>query len=454
MSPFRRATCALAPLALLMSGTALSAQDAGRMDMAVSEKSDEKEFMGVAFVAIGDEVLLDKGYGAANLEWDIANTTATKFRIGSVTKQFTAAAILLLQERGELDIDMPVKTYLENMPEAYNAVTVRHLLHHTAGIPNVTSFEEFARWKFLPTERDAMIANFTDKPLEFTPGEKWNYSNSGYLLLSAIVEDVSGKSFQEFCDEAFFTPLGMDDTAMDVTSEIVRFRASGYSPSGDGAVNADYVDMGIPRGAGALYSTTHDLHKWNRGLHGGKVLKPETVAMMINPAVEAMSGSSYAMGLLDTQNENGRLVWHGGGIEGFNAFLGYDPDREISVVVLANLNGGAANQLGQSLVKLARGGEVELASEREEIDTSGVDLSQYEGKYVVTPQFALNFFMEGEQLMTQATNQSAFPVFAKGPDEFFLKVVDASLKFNRDDAGEVTSVTLFQGGQEILATKE
>ena len=454
MPTFRPNALVLAPLTLLLMGNPLAAQDPERMDQTVSESANDKTFMGAALVAVGDRILLNKAYGSANLEWDVANTTSTKFRIGSVTKQFAAAAILLLQERGQLDIDQPIKTYLKDMPARYDAVTVRHLLHHTSGIPSITSFEEFANWKYLPTKRDDLIAKFTDRELEFAPGSKWNYSNSGYLLLTAIVEDVSGMGFQEFADKEFFTPLGMDDTAIDVTAEVVRYRASGYSPSGNGIVNADYVDMGIPQGAGALYSTTHDLLKWNRGLFGGKVLKPETVKMMTAPAVAAFPGSFYAMGLIDTQDKDGRLISHGGGIEGFNSFLAYDPDREISVVVLANLNGGAANQLGQSLVTLARGGKIELASERVAISTDGIDLAQYEGDYEVSPQFVLKFFVEDDQLMTQATGQSAFPVFAKGPDDFFLKVVDARLVFNRGVDGSITSVTLFQNGREIEAKRQ
>ncbi|MAW91669.1 MAG: serine hydrolase [Altererythrobacter sp.] len=454
MKQLRRAALALAPAMIVFGSTTGLAQDAERMDEAVSASSQDNSFMGTALVAIGDEILLDKGYGSANLEWDISNTTDTKFRIGSVTKQFTAAAILLLQERGQLDIDQPVKTYWPEAPLSWDGITLRHLLHHTSGIPNVTNFDEFSRWKFLPTTRDEMISRFADKELDFPPGEKWSYSNSGYLLLTAVVEEVSGQSYSDFIEENFFTPLGMSATAIDLTAQIVPKRASGYSPSDSGPLNADYVDMGIPSGAGALYSTTGDLLKWQRGLFGGKVLKPETVALMTDPAVEAMPGSSYAMGLLVTEDEDGQLIWHGGGIEGFNAFLAHDPERDITVAVLANINGGAANRLGQSLVTLARGGEIELASERTEVAVDPASLREYEGSYELGPGFILKFWVEGDQLMTQATNQSAFPMFAKGPDQFFLKVVDAKLVFDRDTAGEVTSVTLHQNGAVMEGSKQ
>ena len=454
MKRLRLTALAMAPVAVILATPSASAQDAARMDQAVSASAEDQSFMGTALVAIGDDILLDKAYGSANLEWDIANSTDTKFRIGSVTKQFTAAAILMLQERGKLDINEKVGAYWADAPDRWGAITLRHLLNHTSGIPNVTDFDDFGKWKYLPTTRDEMIARFAGSELEFAPGEKWSYSNSGYLLLAAVVEEVSDQSYSDFVEENIFTPLGMEDTAIDLTAQIVPKRASGYSPSGNGPLNADYVDMGIPSGAGALYSTTEDLLKWQRGLFGGELLKPETVALMTAPSVEAMPGSSYAMGVLVTKDEDGTLIWHGGGIEGFNAFLAHDPERDITVAVLANINGGAANKLGQSLVALARGDEIELASERTEITVDPETLAEYEGSYELAPGFILKFWVDGEQLMTQATNQPAFPVFAQKADHFFLKVVDAKLVFNRDTAGEVTSVTLHQNGAVMTGAKQ
>ncbi|MEX0342878.1 MAG: serine hydrolase [Erythrobacter sp.] len=451
----RRVVLALSPLAVLLAGSSALAQDASRMDQVVSASENERQFMGAALVAVGDDILLDKGFGSADLEWQIANTPDTKFRIGSVTKQFTAAAILLLQERGQLDIDQPVGTYLSETPASWDGVTLRHLLHHTSGIPNLTSFDEFGTWKYLPTTRDEIIGRFADKPLEFEPGEKWSYSNSGYLLLSAVVEEVGGKPYGEFVAENIFAPLGMEDTAIDSTEAIVPRRAEGYSPSESGIVNADYVNMRIPQGAGALYSTTHDLLKWQRGLFGGKVLSKASMEEYLTAApLETGRNGRYALGVIETIDEDGKLYWHGGGIEGFNAWLGHDPDREITVVVLANLNGRAPNDLGLSLVDLARGGEVTLADERATVDLTPEQLAEYAGSYAISDTFKLSFRVEDGALVTQATGQDPFPVFAEGPDRFFLKVVDAQLVFNRDDAGDIDSVTLTQGGNQTRAMRE
>ena len=445
----------IAAVAVLIA-TPVLAQDVERMDEVVSADADQGTFMGAALVAIGDDIVFDEAYGSANLEWNIANTPAAKFRIGSVTKQFTAASILLLKERGLIDLDAPVKTYWPDAPPAWDAITVRNLLQHTSGITNVTDLDEFATVKFLPTTREELIARFADKPLEFTPGEKWDYSNSGYVLLSAIVEQVSGQDYADFVKANIFDPLGMADTAIDVTADIVPRRASGYAPSADGIVNAEYVNMAIPTGAGALYSTTHDLLKWQRALFGGRLLEPASLTEMTGPGVPAMAGATYGFGVLRTEDEDGTMIWHGGGIEGFNAMLMHDPDRDITVVVLANLNGGQANDLGRSLLQLARGGEVILPSERAAAETDVAALDAYEGTYALSPSFKIKVFVEDGKLMTQATGQAAFELFAQEGEEdfFFLKVVDAQLRFNRDAAGDVGSLTLYQNGQEITGTKE
>ena len=351
----RRAALALSPLALFLAGNSAAAQDPARMDALVAASAAENAYMGAALVAVDGEVVFDKAYGSADLEWKIANTTDTKFRIGSVTKQFTAASILLLQQRGLLDIDQPVRTYLPESPASWDAITLRHLLQHTSGIPNLTDFDDFGTWKYLPTTLDALLARFSDKPLDFAPGEKWSYSNSGYMVLAAVAQQVSGQSLDAFMAENIFTPLGMDNTGIDRSEEILPHRAAGYSPSQQGIVNADHVDMSIPQGGGNIYSTTHDLLAWQRGLFGGHMLDARSLAEMTAPGVAAIPGSTYGLGVIRTEDDSGTLVWHGGGIEGFNAYLAHDPNRDITVVVLANLNGGAANTLGQSLLAMARG---------------------------------------------------------------------------------------------------
>lgn len=444
-----RRYAAIALAALVLAPLPALAQDPARMDAVVRDDADKGAFMGAVLVARDDVVLFDKGYGSANLEWNIPNDGATKFRLGSVTKQFTAVAILLMQDRGKLTLDAPVKTYLPDAPAAWDKVTVRHLLTHSAGIPNFTNFPDYSATKTLPATHDSLIARFRDKPLEFAPGEKFAYSNSGYVLLSAIVEKLSGQSYAAFVAENLFKPLDMADTGYDSHAMILPRRASGYAPGPKGPVNADYISMTIPQGAGGLYSTTRDLLKWQRGIYGGKLLKPATVAAFRTPYKDG-----YALGI-GVQSAGGvTTIEHGGGIEGFNTSLAYDPDRKITVVVLGNLNGPSPGKLSKALMTLARGGTVTLAAERKEITVAPDQLAQYEGVYELAPTFAITMRVKDGKLMTQATGQQEFELFAERKDRFFLKVVDAQVEFTRDASGKVTGAILHQGGRSMPAPRK
>ncbi|MGH8187269.1 MAG: serine hydrolase domain-containing protein, partial [Steroidobacteraceae bacterium] len=251
-----RNVLAAAALALAM---AAHAQETARMDHVVQQLVDAKQFMGSVLVARGEQVLFNKAYGNANLEWNIANTPTTKFRIGSITKQFTAASILLLEERGKLKLEDPIKKHFADAPAAWDAVTLNHLLTHTSGIANFTSFPEFQKRKQFDTKLVDLIGSFKDHALEFAPGEKMAYSNSGYLLLGHVIEKASDMSYADFVQANIFAPLGMKDSGYDSNALIIERRAAGYTRSGEAIANADFVHMSIPHAAGGLYSTTEDL---------------------------------------------------------------------------------------------------------------------------------------------------------------------------------------------------
>lgn len=253
------------------------------MNQVVQNYVDNKSFMGVVLVAEKDKVLLSQGYGDADLEWGIKNSPDAKFRIGSLTKQFTAASILLLQERGKLKPEDPVKTWLPDAPPSWEKVTVFHLLTHTSGIPNFTGgpgWDLYQRQDHTPQES---IARIRDKPLDFEPGKKFYYSNSNYILLGQIIERVSGVPYAEFLQRNVLTPLGMTETGVDVTSSVLPERAQGYDSVPDGFRHSSYVSMTISYSAGYLYSTSGDLLKWERGLFGGKLLSPASLKQMTTP---------------------------------------------------------------------------------------------------------------------------------------------------------------------------
>lgn len=435
--------------ALVFAVGPVAAQDVARMDQVVRASSDADAFSGAVLVARDGRILLDQGYGPANREWNIPNDGDTKFRLGSLTKQFTAVAIMLLNQQGKVDLDAPIKTWLPQAPAAWDAVTTRHLLSHTAGIPNFTAFDDYETLKTRPATTAELIARFSDRPLDFAPGTRFAYSNSGYVLLSAIVEAASGQTYADFVTANLFVPLGMTDSGYDRHDAILPRRASGYAPGASGVVNADYVDMSIPTGAGALYSTTHDLLKWEQGLFGGRVLNPQSITALTTPV-----RNGYAMGLMVSEADGKKLVWHNGAIEGFNTYMAYDPGDRTAVIVLGNLNGEAPDKLGAALVILARGGTVTLPSERRAVALSPDALKAYEGVYNLAPTFALTISVVDGKLMAQATGQPAFALTAEAEDAFYLTAVDAQITFTRDAAGAVEGLVLHQGGRDMPAKRQ
>lgn len=435
--------------AVALSATSALAQDPERMDAVVRAAAEAEEFSGSVLVARDGEILFERGYGLANREWNVPNDGDTKFRLASVTKQFTAVAIMILHERGLIDLDAPVKTYLPDAPAAWDGVTIRHLLTHTSGVPNFTDFDDYEASKTLPATIDSLIARFRDHSLDFQPGEGWTYSNSGYVLLTAVVEKASGQSYADFVSEALFQPLGMGDSGYDSHAAILPRRASGYVPTARGLVHADYIDMSIPQGAGALYSTTRDLLKWEQGLFGGRLLRPDSLTLLTTPV-----RNQYAFGLMIKEKDGNTTVTHSGGIEGFNTYMAYDPARRMTVIVLGNLNGPGPDQVGGSLLALARGETVTLASERQAITVAPELLRAYEGVYELSPTFVITVSVVDDRLMAQATGQDAFQLYPEAADKFFLRVVDAQVTFTRDGSGAVDGLILHQGGRDGRAPRK
>src|SRR6478609_7606181 len=296
------------------------AQDTARMEQLIQSYAAGGTFMGTVLVARDGATVLDKAYGMANLELDVANTPDTKFRLGSITKQFTAASILLLEERGKLKLDDRVRTYLSDAPMSWDRITLFNLLTHTSGIPNFTAFSDYNTIKVSSRSATAAVAAMRDRPLDFGPGEQMSYSNSGYVVLGAIIERISGQSYEKFVSDNIFTPLGMKDSGYDSNTAIIKHRASGYVKTPSGYVNAGYLHMSIPHAAGALYSTTRDLLKWEQGLFGGKVVSPASLERMTTPFK-----NDYAFGLMSVTVNGRRMIWHNGSIDGFNSYMAYFP---------------------------------------------------------------------------------------------------------------------------------
>ena len=436
-------------IVLLLTVACVAEDSAARMEQIIQSYVSNKQFMGAVLVARDGKPLLSNGYGYANLEWEIPNSPTAKFRLGSITKQFTAACILLLEERGKLNVQDPVKKYMPDAPAAWDKVTIFHLLTHTSGIPSFTGFPDYESTEATPTTPEKLVARFRDKPLEFQPGEKWRYSNSGYVLLGYLIEKISGQSYSDFVQQNIFTPLGMKDSGYDSNSTVIQHRVSGYSRGPNGTINAGFIHMSIPFSAGALYSTTEDLLRWEQGLFGGKVLSAASLEKMTTPFKE-----DYGFGISLQSLGGHKAIHHNGGIEGFNTELDYYPEDKLVVAVLGNVNGQAPSEIAHKVAAVAHGETVVLPSERKEVAVSSKILAQYVGTYELTPDFSIVITQEGDHLAGQATNQGKNPLFAESETMFFLKVVDAEIEFFKNEKGEVTHLVLHQGGRNTKGVKK
>ena len=426
-----------------------------RMEQVAQAYVADKQFMGSILVMQNGQIVLDKGYGCANLEWQIPNSPTTKFRLGSITKQFTAASILLLEEQGKLKITDQINKYLPDAPTVWNNITILNLLTHTSGIPNYTSFPDFASMTTSVKTPEQQIETFHNKPLDFQPGSSYAYNNSGYVLLGYLIEIISDQSYQDFVVNNLFKPLTMNDSGYDSHATIILQRASGYTINPDGFRNADYLDMSIPYAAGSLYSTTQDLRRWVEGLFGEKILSPKSLKKMITPFT-----NDYGLGVIMQPVDGCNTVMHGGGINGFSTMMLYSPIDKLMVIVLANLNGigFVPGDLATKLVTIAHGNTVILSSERKEVIISPEILINYVGTYNLKsmnkayPMPPINFVitLENGYLMAEGAKKLKTQLFPESETKFFGRIPDVQIEFISTAKDKISKLVLHQDGEESI----
>ena len=406
-------------------------------------------FSGSILVAEGGQPVVSQGYGMANVELAVPNTPQTVFRLGSITKQFTSMAIMLLQERGKLRVSDPACQYLAECPPAWQPLTIRQLLTHTSGIPNYTGFPVFPKVAVLPTPPAEMIGKLKDKALEFAPGEKFAYSNSGYHLLGLIIERASGKPYADFLQETIFTPLGMAETGYDVSSRIIRNRAAGYARQSGETVNAAYMDMTIPYAAGGLYSTTGDLLRWDQALYTDKLVSQKSRDEMFTPV---KSGYGYGWGI--SKRFDRQEIGHGGGIYGFATNIDRFPADRVSVIVLSNFEGASAGRIANDLAAIVFGAKYEIPRARKAITLEPKVLDQYVGPYkIASPPVDIVVTLENGKLLAQIAGRLKLALSAESDTTFFATDMAAQITFLKDGAGQVTGLTLRLDGSELPAQK-
>jgi len=333
----------------------------GQWEEYLAAQEEVNHFMGSVLVAQKGKVLFNRSYGPANAEYDVANTSQTKFRLGSLTKQFTATAVLLLQQSGRLNVQDPISKYVETAPTTWKDVTVHHLLTHTSGIPSFTDLPGYMETWTVPSRPDETMLRFRDLPLEFAPGTSFAYSNSGYIVLALIIENASGQRYEDFLRHNVFAPLDMKDSGHDTFAAILKHRASGFVWTDAGLEHAPYCDMDLPMGGGDLYSTVDDMYKWDRALYTDRLLSEESKMAMFTPN-EYEYGYGWGISTMW-----GRVInSHGGGINGFSSQIMRFPEKDVFFVILSNQENAPVMQIGRDLMAIFFAVKYELPKSEEQ----------------------------------------------------------------------------------------
>jgi len=499
-------------------------------------------------VAKNGQTIYKNGFGMANLEVGVKTAPKHVFEIGSITKQFTAVSILMLEEQGKLSLNDEITKFIPDYPTQGKIITIHHLLNHTSGIKsytNIASFRSNARIDMTPTE---LIDKFKNEPMEFDPGTEFNYNNSGYVILGHIIEVVSGLSYADFIQTNIFDKVGMANSYYGSMIQLIPNRANGYSEAESGYRNADYLSLTLPYAAGSIMSTTEDLLKWQNAISANTLIKRSSLEKAINGSkLNTGEKIPYGYGWI-TGNVNGsKSIEHSGGIFGYSTNGIFLPDENVYVIGLSNCDCGnvqtvvanvaamaigkpfpkkedaitlSKKQLsqwvgayefdgtvvrhitlqdtqlfsqregstnleiypmtptnfifdggdtsyefytedGNRMTKMTANGNTMIGkgidkappTEREAITVSPEILTQYIGKYELQPGFNIEISVRDNKIYGLATGQGEVELFASEKDKFFLKVVPAEIHFKRNTNGTVESLTLFQGGQEMLGKK-
>jgi len=397
------------------------------------------DYTGSVLVSTKGAVLFEKGYGYKNKETRSLNDSNTIFQIGSITKQFTSAIILQLEEQKKLSLQDSLAKYIPDYPNG-NKITIEQLLTHTAGVYNYTNDAVFMKNESMhPISRDSLIARFKYKPLDFTPGEKFNYSNSGYELLGYIIEKVTGESYFQAVRQRIFQPLHMDHSGFDFTDLHSPDKALGYAPQS--TTPLPIVDSSVSFAAGAIYTTVGDLYKWDRALLSGKILSQASQQKAYTPHLNGY-GYGWMLHIVDGK----KVVEHGGGITGFVSYIKRIPEDETCIIILDNQpNSANTIKMAQDIADILSGKEVRLPKARVAVTLDTALLRQYVGEYQIGSNFIFTISLEDGHLYGQATGQGKMELFAEKKDLFFLKAVDGEVEFVRDADGKIEKLILHTG---------
>ncbi|ESQ79352.1 serine hydrolase [Asticcacaulis sp. YBE204] len=428
-----------------------------KMDTMIRSFTDADQFMGAVLVVRDGQVVLDKGYGFADRAAKTPITPDTRFYIGSVTKQFTAAAIMLLEDDGKLSVDAPVGQYLKGLPVAWRDISLKNLLTHTSGIPDWQQGPEALAASASPMTPTQMLAYVTDKPLDFPTDTKYAYSNTNFVLLALVVEKLGRKPFAKFVETRIFKPLNMTHSRVNVAVIGIK----GYAATPGGMESATQAwDHTSEFGDSGISTTTHDLLKWQQGLFGGKLLKPASLTRMTTAYknTRGVDGNN-GFGLIIRAPRGGlRHIHHSGAIPGFSANVAWYRDLNMSIIILENIETGTGapspEDMRNMLVAVMNGKDAAVPVVHKEIAISAKALAAYPGTYQLSQDMDMVITLEDGQLFAQVTGQGKAPIFLEAEDRFFYKVIEAQVEFVRGPDGKATSLILHQGGRHMPGVRK
>ena len=398
-------------------------------------------FSGSVIVAERGGPVFRRAYGLADREWSVANTPETRFRIASLSKQFTAAAILKLVEAGRLDLDTPATRYVPDLPQSWAPITLRMLLDHTSGLPNISALPDYAdTLSRIESSPRAMVARLEKEELLFPAGTAHEYSNTGYILLAEVIERVTGTRFSRYMEETILTPLGLAGTGDADPARILPHRASGYGHVAGEWRHAAPVSVSATAGAGGLVSTADDLVAWDRALLSGRVVSASSLEAMTRDG-----GYGYGLGIYVGRAHGYRMWSHGGFIRGFTAIKDTYPDLGLTIVVLANTDTAPALTMARSLAVLYFGD----ADPTQQVRIPAAVLGRYVGYYQVGPRTLVAVTREGERLFLRLPGQ---PRLALEPesDRSFVASSTGTMRitFDTEPDGRATGALLSEQGRE------
>lgn len=415
----------------------------------LKQYTKQNSFNGVVLVAKKGNVLLEQGYGYKNASAKLLNDSNTTFQIGSITKQFTSAIILQLQEQHKLSVQDKLSKYISDYPNG-DSITIENLLTHTSGIYNYTNDDAYMQNSSAnPIKLETLISLFKNKPLYFSPGSKYSYSNSGYVLLGYIIEKVTVKSYFTVVKENIFKPLGMTHTGFDFKNLKSPNKATGYLKLTTKNIQAaPVVDSSVSYAAGSIYTTAGDLYKWDRALYTNKIIHDSSLQKAFTPYK-----NNYGYGWVIDSSYGKKVVMHEGGIFGFVSFIARIPADETCIILLENEQSSGLPKIAENINSILNQQPYDFPRTRNEIGVDTLILKEYIGQYQLAPNFILTVTIEDGQLMAQATGQNKNELFAEKENLFFLRFEDVRIEFIKAPDGKIDRLILYQYSQKINALK-